>query len=76
MIDPIDKDNFLSVNNTWAYIDTKSPSLEELTRNIPAVKEDTIMKKGFAKGNDRYKGKSFDVIKVWMGLIYGGYNAH
>ena len=38
VIDPLYKARFLSIDNTWAYIDTKSPSLEEPTSNIPEVK--------------------------------------
>ena len=76
MIDPLDKDNFLSIDKTRSYIDTKGPSLEELVINLPAVKEDTIMKKRLAKGKDKDKGRIFDRSKVRMELICDGCNAH
>ena len=47
VIDPFDKAYFLSIDMTLAYIDTKSLSIEELTRNVPAVKKDTVIKKFF-----------------------------
>ena len=42
VLDHLDKAHLLSIDNTRAYIDTTSPSLEYLMRNIPDVKEDTI----------------------------------
>ena len=50
VISNLNKDNLLSIYKTRAYIDTKIPSLEEMTSNLPAVKEDTIMNKMIAKG--------------------------
>ena len=76
MVDPIDKTHFLSIDKTRAYIDTKSPSLEELMGDLPGVKEDTIMDKRLAKGKDKDKGRRFDRPKVRMELICDGCNAH
>ena len=45
-------------------------------RNIPALKEDTILKKRLAKLKDWDKGRSFDMSKVKMELICNGCNAH
>ena len=64
VIDPLEKAHFLSIEKTQAYIDTKSPSLEELMNNIPFVREDKIMKKRLAKGKEKYKRQSFDSSKV------------
>ena len=50
--------------------------MEELMRNIPAVKEDTILKKGLAIGKDKEKGRRFDRSRVRMELICDGCNAH
>ena len=66
LIDPIDKDHFLSNNKSRDYIDTKSMSLEELMSNISAVKEDTIIRKRLAKGKYKVKGRSFNSSKVLM----------
>ena len=60
---PSQRDNFLSINKTRAYIHIKSLSLEELMRNIPDVREDKILNKMLSKGNDKDKGKSFDRSK-------------
>ena len=76
MINHLDKAHFLSIDKTRAYIDTKSPSLEELMRNIPAVKEDTIMKKRLSMGNHNEKGRRFDRSKVRMEFICDSFNAH
>ena len=76
MIDPLDKSHFLSINKTRAYIDTKIPSLDELTSNLSDVKEDTIMKKRLAKGKEKDKGRIFDRSKVQIELICDGCNAH
>ena len=76
VIYPLDKAHFLSIDNTRAYIDTKSLSLEEPMSNLPAVKEDEIMKKRLAKGKDKEKGQRFDMSKVRMELICDGCNAH
>ena len=76
IIDPLDKANFLSINKTRAYIDTKSLSLEEMMSNLPDVKEDVILKKILAKGKEKYKGQSFDKTKIQMELICDGCNAH
>ena len=56
VIDPINKAHFLYIDKKRAYIDTESPSLEELMRNIPSVKKDIILNKRLAKGNDKEKG--------------------
>ena len=48
MIDHPEKANLLSIYKTRAYIDTKSPSLEELVSNLPDVNEETITKKRVA----------------------------
>ena len=50
MTDPLSKANLLSIEKKRAYIDTWSPSLEAMTSNLLAVKEDTITKKMIAKG--------------------------
>ena len=75
MIDPLDKSHFLSIDNIWAYIDTKIPSLEDLLRNLPATKEDTILNKRIAKGKEKDREKRFDRSKVQMKLICDGCNA-
>ena len=64
VISNLNKDNLLSIYKTRAYIDTKRPCLEELMRNLPDVKEDTIMKKTIAMGKDNDKGQNFDRSKV------------
>ena len=69
VIDHIDKAHFLSINKTRAYIDTKITSLEEIMSNIPAVKEDTIMKKRLIMVKDKYKGHIFDRSKVRIELF-------
>ena len=51
VIELLNKAHLLSINKTRAYIDKNITSLEELMRNLPAVKEDTTMKKMIAKGN-------------------------
>ena len=56
--DPLSKANFLSIEKKRAYIDTWSPSLEAMTSNLPAVKEDTIMKKRLAKGMTRKRDEA------------------
>ena len=56
MIGHLDKDHFLSIDKAQAYIDTKSPYLEELMINIPDMKGDTITKKRLAMGKSRDKG--------------------
>ena len=66
MIDHIDKAHLLSIDNSWAYIDKNSPSLEELTSNIHVVKEDKILKKRPAMGKYKDKGPRFDSSKVKM----------
>ena len=76
MIDHIEKAHFISIENKWAYIDTKIPPVEELTRNIPSVKEGTIMKKRLAKGKDNDKGRIFGRSKVRLELICDGCNNH
>ena len=57
--DPLSKANFLSIEKKRAYIDTWSPSLEAMTSNLPAVKEDTITKKRLGKGKEKDKELSF-----------------
>ena len=64
MIDHLEKAHFLSIDKTRAYIDTNSPSLEELIRNIPAMKDDTIMNKRLVIGKYKYKGSIFDRSRV------------
>ena len=58
MINPLEKDHLLSIDNTRAYIDTNIPCLEVLMINLPAVKEDTIMKKRLAKGMTRKRDEA------------------
>ena len=57
MADYINKAHLLSINKTRAYIDKNSPSLEELTSNLPAVKEDTITNKKLARESTRTRDK-------------------
>ena len=76
MINHLNKVNLLSIDKTRAYIDTNSPSLEELMINLPAVKEDAIPKKRLAMGKKNYKGRSLDRYKVQIELICDGCNAH
>ena len=64
VIDHINKVNLLSIGKTQAYIDTTIPSLDKLTINLPAVKEDTVTKKRLAKENNKDKGQIFDMSKV------------
>ena len=59
VIKPLEKAHFCSIDKTRAYIDTKSPSLQELMSNLPAVKEDTITKKRLGKGKEKDKELSF-----------------
>ena len=73
---PSRHDNFLSINRTQAYIDTKIPSLEELMRNIINVKEDKILNKRLSKEKDKDKVQRFDRSKVQMDLICDGCNYH
>ena len=76
VIDPLDKAHLFSIDKTWSYIYTMGLSLEELMSNLPAVKEDTIMKKNLAKGKEKDKGRSFDRSNVQMELICDGCNTH
>ena len=69
VIDHIDKAHFLSINKTRAYIDTKILSLEEIMSNLPAMKEDNIMKKRLIMVKDKYKGQIFDRSKVRIELF-------
>ena len=73
---PSRRDHLLSINTTRAKTETKILSLEELTRNIADVKEDKILNKRLAKGNDKDKGQSFDSSKFQMDLICDGCIAH
>ena len=59
MIDHLSNACFLSIYKTRAYIDTKSPSLQELMSNLPAMKEDAITKKRLGKGKEKDKELSF-----------------
>ena len=76
VINHLYKAHYLSIDNTQAYIDTDIRSLEELMSNLPAVNEDTIMKKSLVigKDKDKDKGQIFDRFKVRMELIYDGSN--
>ena len=76
VIGHLDKAQFISIDNTRAYIDTNSPSLEELTINLPETKEDKIIKKRLAMRKDKYRGRRFDRSKVRMELICDGFNAY
>ena len=64
VISNLTKDNLLSIYKTRAYIDTKRPCLEELMRNFPVVKEDTILKKIIAMVKENDKEQNFDRSKV------------
>ena len=55
VVDPLDKAHLSLIDETRAYIDKITPSLEELMSNLPSVKEDKITNKSLAKGN--YKDK-------------------
>ena len=61
MTDPLEKAHLLSIDKTRAYIDKNSPSLEELTSNLPAVKEDTIMNKNLVRESTRTRDKALIV---------------
>ena len=45
-------------------------------RNLPAVKQDTIIKKSIAKEKDKDRGEIFDSSKVQMKLLCDGLNFH
>ena len=55
VMEPLEKDHFLSINKTQAYIDTNSPYLDEPMSNLPTVKENTILNKRLTKG--KYKDR-------------------
>ena len=74
MIDHLNKARFFSIDKTWAYIDIRSPSIEEIMVNLLDVKEDTILKKRLAMVKYKDKGQSFDRYKVRMELICDGCN--
>lgn len=76
MVDPTNRVHFLSYDRTQSYIDTKSPSVEELMSNLPTVKEDTNQKEMLAKSKVKDKSRSVDRSKVRMELICDRYGAH
>ena len=53
VIDHLDKYHLLSIENTRACIDTNILYIEELMRNLSAVKEDKIIKKKIAMGKEK-----------------------
>ena len=53
VVDPLDKAHLLLIDETRAYINKITPSLEELMSNLPSVKEDKITNKVLQRESTR-----------------------